>query len=179
MKEKHIPVGIYNNEVFIAEFEDGKLRVGIDKKPIFGVLRPVSAEHLESYRDSDQREDEYKDLWREAVRAGQTEEGFYEWFEDVWSEEFDEDDPEDFPGRDDSDTEYLVDDDRLKADQFLSTKGIDVASYTCGGSYSPATKVYHCDTGSWYSDFKEWDYVFPSKEAEKIAADFVRKFARK
>ena len=179
MKEKHIPVGIYNNEVFIAEFEDGKLRVGIDKKPIFGVLRPVSAEQLESYRDSYQREDEYKDLWREAVRAEQTEEGFDDWFEDVWSEEFDEDDPEDFPGRDVSDTEYLVDDDRLKADQFLSTKGIDVASYTCGGSYSPATKVYHRDTDSWYSDFKEWDYVFPSKEAEKIAADFVRKFARK
>ena len=175
MSKQYIPVGIYKNEVFIVELEDGKARVGIDKVPIFDVLRPVSAEQLESYRDPNQREDEYKDFWRESVAAGRTEDGFDDWFEDVWSEEFDEDDEEDFPGRDDSYTEHLVDDLREEADEFLATRGIDVASYTCGGSYPPTMDTYHRDTDSWYSDFKKWDYVFKSPEAQKIAADFVKK----
>lgn len=176
MKEKHIPVGIYNNEVFIAEFEDGKVRVGCDGKPIFGVLRVVDEDMLEKMRDQSYREEDFKDHWKMAVHAGSTEQSFQDWYDDLWAEEFDEDDPEDFLWKDASDLEYLVGEDRLAADNFLASRGINVGTWESSGSYAPDTEVYHED--GWYSDFKEWDYVFNSKEAEEIAADFVKKFVK-
>lgn len=157
MKEKHLPVGIFNNEIFIARVEDGKFK-GFD-----GVLRPVTTEQLNYLRDSSERREEYKDLWKEAVKEGVTEEGLDDWLESVWAEDFDEDDPEDYPGKDESDMEYLSDEDRLKADCFLSLYGVKVGTWESSGSYSPR---------SFYKDFKRFDYVFMNPDAERIAKEY-------
>lgn len=55
---KNVPVGIYNNEIFIARIEDGVMASSFD------VIRPVSVESLEYLRDRYKREDEYKDFWK-------------------------------------------------------------------------------------------------------------------
>lgn len=171
MREKHIPVGIYNNEVFIATIENGKVHRGIDGKPVFDVIRPVTAEMLENLRDIDYCRDEYRDEWKDAVAANATEEGFDDWLEGLWDEEFDEDDEESFPSKDDSFTEYLTGQDRLDAEAFLENNGHPtIGTWEASGSFPPTFETCHED--GWYSDFKGFDYVFRSPEAEEIARDF-------
>lgn len=153
----YVPVGIFNNEIFIAKIEDGEF------KQFSGVLRPVSVEQLENLRDSDYRRDEYRDFWKQAVAADATEDSFEDWLDEVWTEEFDEDDEEDFPGKDSSDLEYLSEEDRQKADWFLGTRGIEVGTWECAGLYSPA---------SFNTGFKKFDYVFMNPEAERLAKEY-------
>ena len=117
MREQHIPVGIYDTEIFIIRLVDGKPYCGIDNKPIFDVIRPVEDSDLDYLRNQDKRADEYKDFWKQAVAAGDTEESFQDWYDSLWEEEFDEDDPEDFPGKDDSDCQYLDEEKRLAAER--------------------------------------------------------------
>ena len=157
MSEKHIPVGISDNEIFIAKVVDGEF------KYFDGVLRPVTVKQLEYMRDQYERRDEYKEFWKEAVQADATEDSFDDWLDQVWSEEYDEDDPEDFPTKDDSDMQYLSEEDRLKADWFLGTQGIEVGTWECSGCYSPA---------SFNKEFKHFDYVFMNPEAERIAKEY-------
>lgn len=162
MKEQHIPVGIYNKEIFIIRLVDGKPYCGIDNKPVFDVIRPVEKERLESLRNPNEREEEYKDLWKMAVAEGATEEGFQDWFEGVWEDAFDEDDPEDFPCKDESDCQYLTEDLRLAADGFLYNEyGLNVGTWESAGLYGP---------GSFNDEpFKGWDYVFNAPLSEKWA----------
>lgn len=151
MKEQNIPVGIYKNEIFIAKVEDGKFAKNYYGDLHFsGVLRPVSVDMLENYRDPDKRRGEYKDYWKQAVQAGSTEDGFENWLEEVWSEEMDEDDPESYPGKDDSGCEYLTEDFRKEADGFLLEHGdIEVGTWESAGSYSPEIERYDIGTGRW------------------------------
>ena len=162
---KHIPVGIYDNEVFIARVEEGNaLHRKIDNSISFDVIRPVSAEQLSYLRDMDERRDEYKELWKDAVRADATEESLDDWLEQVWDEEFDEDDEESFPGKDDSDTQYLTDELREQADAFLlENEGIEVGTWEASGSYEPAAGWRH-------EEYHGWDFVFDTDEARRIAA---------
>lgn len=161
MSEKHIPVGISNQEIFIAQIKDGKFDY------FSGVLRPVSTEQLEYMRDMDERRDEYKEFWKEAVRADMTEDSLDDWMEQVWSEDFDEDDPEDYPGKDDSDMQYLSEEDRRAADEYLEeNEDFEVGTWECGGCYSPA---------SFGKDFKHFDFVFDSPEARKIAKEYEKR----
>ena len=175
---RQIPVGIYDGEIYLAEMEGEKPHVGIDNKPVFCVLRTVSESQLEYLRDISEREDEYKDLWKEAVHADQTEQGFDDWLDDVWAEEYDEDDPEDFPGKDSSWLDDLSEEDRAAADEFLEGQGYSIGTWEASGCYDPMHGTYHSADGRWYSDFKDWDFVFDNPEARKIAEDFVKKFVK-
>ena len=166
MREQHIPVGIYDTEIFIIRLVDGKPYCGIDKKPIFDVIRPVEDSNLDYLRSQSEREEEYKDFWKQAVAAGQTEEGFQDWYDDLWEEELDEDDPEDFPGKDSSDCQYLTEDFRLAADAVLQGKyGITVGTWESAGGYPP--------TRSGRNNFKKWDYVFEAPLSRKYAKYYV------
>ncbi len=158
MKEQHIPVGIYNTEIFIARVIDGVPHSNFENRIIFDVIRPVSVGDLEHLRDPDYRMDDYEYLWREAVQAGRTTLGLQDWFNDIWGEEFNENDPEDFLGKDDSDTQYLGEEDRLAADTFLlNNYGLNVGTWESAGLYPPNGK---------------FDYVFMNPLAEKIAKEF-------
>lgn len=175
MKEQHIPVGIYKNEIFIAKVEDGKMARDYYGDPHFsGVIRPVSSNMLEALRSPDERREEYKDFWKQAVQAGATEDGFEEWLEEVWEEEMDEDDPESFPGKDDSDCEYLTGDFRKEADDFLlEHEDFEVGTWESAGSYSPTHETYNSGTGKWSSDFKKFDYVFRNPLSKALAKEYI------
>ena len=156
MREQHIPVGIYDTEIFIIRLVDGKPYCGIDNKPIFDVIRPVEDSDLDRLRNQDERADEYKDFWKQAVAAGDTEESFQDWYDSLWEEEFDEDDPEDFPGKDDSDCQYLDEEKRLAADNFLYNEyDMRVGTWESAGLYPPREGVF--------------DYVFNDPLSEKWA----------
>ena len=157
MKEQHIPVGIYNTEIFIARVIDGKPYRTFDNRMTFDVIRPVSVGDLEHLRDPDYRMEDYEDLWREAVRAGRTVLGLEDWFNDIWGEEFDETDPEDFLGKDDSDTQYLGEEDRRAAEKFLENE------YGLVGTWESA---------GWYSPNGKFDFVFDNPLAKEIAKEF-------
>ncbi len=158
---KNVPVGIYNNEIFIARIEDGVMASSFD------VIRPVSVESLEYLRDRYKREDEYKDFWKQAVAADRTEESFSDWFDSVWDEEYDESDEEDFPGKDNSDVDLISEEERAEADNFLKTKGIEVGTWESSGWYSPGN--FH--TGN---EFHGWEYVFDNPEARKWAEKYEK-----
>lgn len=161
MKEQHIPVGIYDKEIFIIRLIDGKPDCGIDKTPIFDVIRPVEDSTLDYLRSQSQREDEYKDFWKQAVAAGETEEGFQDWYDSLWEEEMDEDDPEDFPGKDSSDCQYLDEEKRLAADGFLYNEyDMRVGTWESAGSYPPGYR---------YEPFEGFEYVFNDPLSEKWA----------
>lgn len=164
MKEQHIPVGIYNREIFIARLEDGKTSRDCDGRIFFDVIRPVEDSELEWLRDQSEREDEYKDIWKYAVAAGDTEESFQDWYDCAWNEDFDEDDPEDFPTKDDSYCEYVDEEKRLAAEEFLRNEyGIRVGTWVASGCYPPAFRN---------EQFKGWDYVFDDALSKKIAKDY-------
>lgn len=170
MKEQHIPVGIYDKEIFIAKVEDGEFAKDYSGNPHFeGVLRPVTSDMLDRLRDMDERRDEYKDLWKQSVAANATEESLDEWLEGLWDEEMDEDDPESFPGKDDSDCQYLTEELRREADEFLLKEmGIEVGTWECAGSYSPHSTSYLST-----SDFKDFDYVFDNPTAKALAKQYL------
>lgn len=153
MITQHIVTGMFNNEIFIARIEGGK-RVGFD------VIRPVSEKNLEERRDIDEMADSYKWMWKEAVAADRTEQGFDEWLQDIWDEEFDEDDPEDFPGKESSDCQYLTDEIRAKADEIVeAATGEPVGTWESSGWYDPG----HC--GYKNDKFTGWQYIFDKETA--------------
>ena len=172
---QRIPVGIYEKEIFIAKVKDGKMARDYCGDLYFcDVLRPVSTDMLETLRDPDVRRDEYKDLWKEAVYAGRTEDGLDDWLEEVWEEEMDEDDPESYPGKDDSGCEYLTEDFRKEADDFLlKHEDIEVGTWESSGSYSPTFARYDHETGEWVSKFKKFDYVFKNPLSKALAKEYV------
>ena len=161
-KSRHIPVGIYGNEVFIAEIEpSGEVHRGINGKPLFEVIRPVTLESLEEHRGMDSMRDVMRHAWKEVVDSDNTELGFDDWLKNVWSEMYDEDDEEDYPFKDDSYTEYLTGQDRLTAESFIESNGYpQIGTWECSGLYQ-------------LSD--DFDYVFMSPEAEKIAREIEKR----
>ena len=163
---QRIPVGIYEKKIFIAKVKDGKMaRDYCGELRFCDVLRPVSTDMLETLRDPDSRRDEYKDLWKEAVHAGTTEDGLDDWLEEVWEEEMDEGDPESYPGKDDSGCEYLTEDFRKEADDFLlKHENIEVGTWECSGSYNPTSAGY---------DYEKFDYVFKNPLSQALAKEYV------
>lgn len=160
--EKHIVVGIYRQEIFIAAVENGEIKH-------WDVLRPVSASRLESLRSEDEIKEYCRELWVAAVRAGATEQSLDEYVEDVIAEcEMDENE-EMYPGKDESDCEFLLPELREEADAYMLEKeGVEIGTWESSGGYAP--------NAHWYTkapEFKKWDYVFNNTEAKKIAKMFV------
>lgn len=146
-------VGIYNKEIFIANFnEDGTIKA-------FYVLRPVTKEMLEELRDVDSYKPYCKDLWIMAVRSGNYEGSLEEYAQERIDEADVDNDEESFPDKDESGLEYLTFNERNDADEFLLNEyDIEVGTWESSGLYSPTHEVYHED--GWYSDFKKFDLVF-------------------
>ena len=159
--EKHIVTGIYNKEIFIAVIEDGKIR-GWD------VLRPVSTEDLEKRRDPSEIKEYCRDLWKEAVRAGVTEDSLDDYVDAVIAESDMDDNEEMYPGKDESDCDYLIPDIREEADTYMSEEeGIEIGTWESSGCYEPSTHWFGRET-----PFQKWDYVFKSKDAQKYAKQY-------
>ena len=154
-------VGIYNQEIFIADLNaDGSLRRGIDGHPIFCVLRAVSTDDLESYRDEDEIREYARELWQGAVAAGNYDGSLSDYAEEIIAECNMEDDEEAYPWKDDSWCYVLEDDDvRERADAFLEENdGIEVGTWEASGFYAPD------------KNFKGFEYVFD----EEIAKEYEK-----
>lgn len=161
--EKHIVTGIYNREIFIARVQD-------NGKVYWDVLRHVSKSDLEDRRNPDEIKEYCRDLWKEAVRAGATEQSLDDYVDEVISESDMDDNEEMYPGKDESDCEYLTPDLREEADTFmLEHEGIEIGTWESSGCYEPNT--HWCSTDK---SFKNWDYVFSTPEAKKQAAAYVK-----
>lgn len=152
MKEKGIPVGIYNKEVYIALYEDGVFHG-------FGVIRPVTEEMLSDLRDADTYKNYCEDLWKCAVQAGNTELGLLDFAQELIDEADIDNDDEAFPCKDESDCQYLTGEYREIADAYLKGQGINVGTWESAGSYAP---------NSFNEDFKKFDYVLNKTEAQKF-----------
>ena len=150
----HKAVGIYSQEIFIAELDkDGNFVRFSD------VLRPVSTDKLEELRDADSYKEYCRDLWECAVRAGTTELGLLAFAQELIDEADIDNDDEAFPCKDDSGLEYLTVEEREAADKFMSEhEDTEVGTWECGGAYSP---------NSFSDDFKKFDYVFDKKLAKQ------------
>lgn len=160
-------VGIYNNEIFIANFNEDGTIMGFD------VLRPVSTSQLEYFRDESEIKERVRDLWIEAVRTGRYEDSLDDYAQGV-IDETDMDDEENYPFKDESGLEYLTEDEREKADAFLlETEDIEVGTWEASGSYSPTIEVHHND--GWYSDFKKFDLVFDLQLATQYYKSLKKK----
>ena len=86
-------VGIYNNEIFIANFnEDGSI-YGFD------VLRPITTSQLKCFRDESEIKEYVRDLWAEAVRSGHYEGSLDDYTQET-IDNTDFDDEENFPFKD-------------------------------------------------------------------------------
>ena len=168
MKLKPKAVGIYDKEIFIANFnEDGSIRG-------FDVLRPVTASMLEELRDVDSYKAYCKDLWVEAVRAGHYEGSLEEYAQELIDEADVDNDEESFPCKDESGLEYLTENERKDADEFLLNEyDIEVGTWECSGWYEPTMEKYH--DGEWYSDFKKFDYVFDLQLATQYYKSLKKK----
>lgn len=154
----HIVVGIYKQEIFIAVVEDGEIKR-------WDVLRPISADRLESLRDETEIKEYCRDLWIEAVRAGATEQGLDEYIENIIAECEMDSNEEMYPCKDESGCEYLLPELRKEADAYmLEEEGEEIGTWESSGCYAP----------SWNGkNFEKWDYVFNNAEAQKFAKMYV------
>lgn len=154
MERKPKAVGIYNKEIFIANFDkDGNI---IN----FYVLCHVDAEELADLRDPDSYKEYCRDMWVEAVRAGQTERSLLEFAQELIDEADVDNDEEAFPLKDESGLGYLTQEEREVADNFLLAEyGIEVGTWECTGMYEP---------GSFDNEnFKKFDLVYDFELAEQ------------
>ena len=162
MKEKIVPVGIFNGEIYILH-EDGNFNN-------FDVIRHVNTETLDALRDPDSYQDYCEDLWKCAVQAGSTKLGLADFAQELIDEADCDNDDEAFPGKDDSYTEYLTPEMRKEADEFLSLYNrIDVGTWEASGNYAP---------NAFDKNFKKFDYVFNNDESRKAAEDYYKKIAK-
>ena len=168
MTKRPKAVGIYNQEIFIANFnEDGSI-MGFD------VLRPVTKDMLEELRYVDSYKPYCEDLWIEAVRNGNYEGSLEEYAQELIDEADVDNDEESFPGKDESGLEYLTLNERNDADEFLLDEyDIEVGTWESSGWYDPTHKVYHED--GWYSDFKKFDLVFDLQLATQYYKSLKKK----
>lgn len=163
---KKTVIGIYEEEIFLVEGNNiNNVHRGIDGKPIFCVLRPVSKEQLEDYRDDDEIREYVRDIWKEAVMSGDYEGSLDDYVEEVKNECGMEDDEEAYPCKDDSWTEYIYDEVREQADEFIKENcGYEVGTWEASGCYEPAYR----------SEFKGFDFVFPTPEAQAFAEAYTK-----
>lgn len=153
-KEKSIPVGIFNKEIFIARIKDGKILN-------FDVLRYVTESQLDDYRNFDDIREHCRELWIEAVKAGQTEESLDDFTDSIISDT-DMDDEENYPFKDSSDTDKVSDEQYEQANAFIKEEYDDtVGTWESAGCYHPA--------GFFSPAFHTWDFVFEDEEAQKYA----------
>ena len=149
-------VGIYDKEIFIAELDDKGNFVRFS-----GVLRPVTKEMLEELRDVDTYKEYCRDLWQCAVQSGDTELGLEDFAQEQLDDAGIDDDEEAFPGKDDSDTQYLTEEERAIADDFLFLNNdVEVGTWESSGMYPPDMD----------NDFKKFDYTFDKKLAKQYYA---------
>ena len=166
MERKPKAVGIYNKEIFIANFDENNNITNFD------VLRHVDAEELADLRDPDSYKEYCRDLWVEAVRAGQTESSLLEFAQELIDEADVDNDEEAFPLKDESSLEYLTQEERQVADNFLEEEyGIEVGTWESSGSFPPTIEtVIGTDTNGnyiWGTKFKKFDLVFDFELAEQ------------
>lgn len=160
--EKYIVVGIYNQEIFIA-------RVQENGQAFWDVLRPVSAERLERLRDESEIKEYCRDLWKQAVIADATEDSLDEYVQEIIDECGMDDDEEMYPGKDESDCQYLTEELRKEADDYLAEhEDFEVGTWESSGSYAPNCKWHNGD-----KKFTGFDYVFSTSEAQAQAKAFV------
>lgn len=153
MARKPKAVGIYDKEIFIAKFDENGNIEGFD------VLRHVTATMLADLRDAGTYKDYCEDLWRSAVMARSTELGLEDFAQELIDEADCDGDDEAFPLKDDYGLQYLEDEEREAADEFLlDTYDIEVGTWECSGSYEPCG----------FSDdkFEKFDFVFDKELAE-------------
>lgn len=139
-----IPVGIYNNELFIAEEEwnekaqNFEPHRGIDNMIILSVIRPVMVPQLENYHDPDYMADYLKDIWIETVRHGNYTESLETFVKQCMNEEDDGD--ERYVGKDESDCDVFDYDEALRdlCDKFIQYREEEeVGTWESAGSYLP------------------------------------------
>lgn len=131
----HKTVGMIGNEIFFAEIDpDGRIHCGGDGVPVYDVIRPVTRDQMEELQEDP---DTVRDLWQGEVAAGGTELGLADFFDSLMAECYGD---EDWPCKDDTFCEYLSDEDRAKADAYLSeNEGMDVGSWEASGFFSPSS----------------------------------------
>lgn len=160
-KERYVPVGIFDKEIYLARLEDGKLTGSFD------VLRYVTQERLEKYRDPDNIRDYLKEDWKAAVQKDMTEDSLDD-FVDEAMQEYDLDDNEEmYPGKDESGMENLGYNERDEADDFIQKKyGEEVGTWEFAGWYAPVNSFTK-------RTFRRFDYVFKNKEAKRLAEEYL------
>ena len=168
---KHIPVGIFDDEIFIAELtNEGKIRG-------FDVLRPVTPSELESYRDPDDDDtrDHYKELWQMAVAGGSYEGSLSDYIEEDFNEYDLDDDEEMWPGKDESGLEYLTEEAREEADRFMDEeRDITIGTWECSGWFPPTSAKYRSEDGEFKDRFEKWDFIFDNDEARRLAKEWKK-----
>lgn len=139
-----IPVGIYDNELFMAETEWNEekqkydVHRGIDNIPVLSVIRPVMISQLENFHDPNYMAGYIKDLWRQAVAHGSCECSLTDFVQQCMNEEDDGD--ERFVGKDESDCDIFECDEelRLLCDKFVEYhENEEVGTWESAGAYSP------------------------------------------
>ena len=168
---KHIPVGIFDDEIFIAELtNEGKIRG-------FDVLRPVTSSELESYRDPDNdgTRDYYKELWQGAVASGSYEGSLDDYIEEDFADYDLDDDEEMWPGKDEGGLQYLTEEAREAADKYMDEeRGITIGTWECSGWFPPTSAKYSSEDGEFKSRFKKWDFIFDNDEARRLAKEWKK-----
>ena len=166
---KHKAIGIYEREIFIAELDEKG-----NFKHFSDVLRPVTASMLSDLRDADTYKNYCEDLWKCAVNAGSTELGLLDFAQELIDEADIDNDEEAFPLKDESGLEYLTEEERKAADDFLlEHENVEVGTWECSGSYSPTTSVPigNDENGViWGTRFKKFDYEFDKNLAKQYYA---------
>ena len=166
MTKRPKAVGIYDKEIFIANFdENGNIAH-------FDVLRPVEASMLSDLRDADTYKEYCRELWEQAVLAGNTEESLLDFAQELIDEADVDDDEEAFPLKDESGLEYLTQEEREVADNFLEAEyGIEVGTWEASGCFPPTmeTVIGTDENGDniWGTKFKKFDLVYDFELAEQ------------
>jgi len=161
--EKSIPVGIFERELFIA-------RVRGEEIINFDVLRYVTESQLEDLRDFDNIREHCRDLWVEAVRAGDTEESLDDFTQSV-IDDTDMDDEENYPFKDDSDTDKVSEEQYEQANKFIEEQYDDiVGTWESSGWYCPGS----FNKGK----FSGWDFIFEDENAQKFAKIYQKMVER-
>lgn len=138
-------VGILNGEVYGVEDE----KVGCDGIFCFCVIRPVSKEQFEDYKDIHFWMDNEREYWVDAVRCEKTDLGLEDYFKELLKEH---EGNEDFLLKDDSFTDMLDEDSDLYGevvDYIQKDLDIEVATFECSGLYPPKE----------YGKYKRFDKV--------------------
>ena len=162
--ERSIPVGIFERELFIA-------RVRGEEIINFDVLRYVTESQLEAFRDFDNIREYCRDLWVEAVRAGNTEESLDDFTQSV-IDDTDMDDEENYPFKDGSNTEKVSEEQYEQANKFIEEQYDDiVGTWEASGWYSPVSSFNK-------RKFSGWDFIFEDENAQKFAKIYQKMVER-